>query len=203
MPLNCLTMRLEGLFIVEKQWENLHEANGWHLVAIHQLICSGILGWHSDLQPELGRAPPPHPTGSSNTAATQAMCQFGEMHFWHDPGLVSGIHYWWTGGACGSGQDPSHSGLAIPDHSDRAPQLSRPCQLLSQVHVGVFSYRLALESSHQGRSESEILLVWISIEGIHRVERSPLHGTSARVTRFTTTIWDRDRCLWLCYWGSP
>ena len=45
------------------------------------------------LQPELGRAPPPHPKGSPNTAATQAMCQFGEILFWHDPGSVSGIHY--------------------------------------------------------------------------------------------------------------
>jgi len=44
---------------------------------------------------------------------------------------------------------------------------------------------LALESSHQGRIESEILLVCISTEGIQRVERSPLHGTGARVTRFT------------------
>ena len=24
MPLNCVTMRLEGLFIVEKQWKTLH-----------------------------------------------------------------------------------------------------------------------------------------------------------------------------------
>jgi len=45
------------------------------------------------LQPELGRAPPPHPKGSPNTAATQAMCQFGEILFWHDPGSISGIHY--------------------------------------------------------------------------------------------------------------
>ena len=30
---------------------------------------------------------------------------------------------------------------------------------LPKVCVGVFSYRLALESSHQGRSESKILLV--------------------------------------------
>lgn len=56
---------------------HLHEANGWHLVAIHQLICSGILGWHPNLQPQLGREPPPHLIGSPNTVATQVMCQFG------------------------------------------------------------------------------------------------------------------------------
>ena len=43
--------------------------------------------------------------------------------------------------------------MAISNHSDRAPQLSRSYQLLPQVRVGVFSYHLALESGHQGRSE--------------------------------------------------
>ena len=137
----------------------MNALNGWHLASIHQLICSGMLGWHPDLQPELGRAPPPHLTGSPNTAAMQVMCQFGEVHFWHEPGSISGIHYWWIGGACGSIQDPSHSIFAISNHSDRAPQRSRSCQLLPQVRVGIFSYHLALESSHQGRSESKIILV--------------------------------------------
>ena len=95
---------------------NLHETNEWSIVTIHQLICSGVLGWHSNLQPDLGRAPPPHPTGPPNTTATQVVCQFGEMHFWHNPSSVSGIHYWWVGGACGSSQDSSHSGLASPNH---------------------------------------------------------------------------------------
>lgn len=174
---------------------NLHEANGWHLTDIHQIICSGILGWHPDLQLQFGRAPPSHPIGSPNTAKTQVMCQFGEMHFWHDPGLVSRIHYWWAGGSCGSSQDPGHSGLAITNHSDKYLQLSWSCQLLPQVHVGIFSYHLALESSHQGRSERKILLLWISREGIHRVKRLPLLGTSARITKLATTIWGRDKCL--------
>jgi hypothetical protein len=72
---------------------NLHEANGRHPMTIHQLICSGVLGWHSDLQPYLGRAPPPHSTCPPNTMTTQVVFQFGEMHFWHDPGSVFGIHY--------------------------------------------------------------------------------------------------------------
>ena len=46
-----------------------------------------------------------------------------------------------------------------PTTLTRAPQLSGSCQLLPQVRVGIFSYHLALESSHQGRSESKILLV--------------------------------------------
>lgn len=37
--------------------------------------------------------PSPHPTGSPNSVATQAVCQFGEMYFRHDPGSVFGIHY--------------------------------------------------------------------------------------------------------------
>ena len=53
---------------------------------------------------------------SSKNCETQVVCQFGEVHFWHDPGSISGIHYWWKGGACGSNQDPSHSGLASPNH---------------------------------------------------------------------------------------
>lgn len=71
--------------------------------------------------------------------------------------------------------------LAISNHSKRAPQLSRSCQLLPQVHVGIFSYHLALESSHQGRSERKIILVWVSTENIQRVEISPLLDTSARI----------------------
>jgi len=72
---------------------NLHEANGWHLVPIHQLICSCILGWHPNIQLELGRAPPPHTIGSPNTATRQVMCRFGEMHFWHYLGSVSTMDY--------------------------------------------------------------------------------------------------------------
>jgi hypothetical protein len=79
-------------FRVDECPYNLHEANGRHPTTIHQLICSGLLGFHSDLQPDLGRAPPPYPTGPPNTAATQVVCQFGEMHFWHNLGSISGIH---------------------------------------------------------------------------------------------------------------
>ena len=131
------------------------------------------------------------------------MCQFGEMHFWHDPCSISRIHYWWMRGACGSSQDPSHLALASSNHFDRAPQLSGSCQFLPQVSVGILSYHLALGLSDQGKSESKILLVWISTKGIHRVETSSLLCTSAHSTRLATTIWDQYRCLWLCYWGSP
>ena len=80
-------------FQVEECSHNLHEVDGKHLEAIHQLICSSVLGQHSDLQQDLGNAPSPHPTSPPNTTATQVVCQFGEVHVWHDPGLVSGIHY--------------------------------------------------------------------------------------------------------------
>jgi len=135
---------------------NLHEADGWHLIAIHQLICSGILEWHPALQPKLGRAPPPHPTGSPNTVETQVECQFGEVHFWHDRGSVSRIHYWWMGGGYWSIQDPSHSTLAGPNHSDRAPQLFGFCQFLPQAHVGVISYHLALSQVTKGAAKDKL-----------------------------------------------
>ena len=63
------------------------------------------------------------------------------------------------GGSCGSIKVQSHSGLAIPNHPNRVPQLFRSCQFLLQVFVGILSYHLALESSHQGRSKRKILLV--------------------------------------------
>jgi hypothetical protein len=86
--------RMDGhAFWVDEFSHNLHEADGRHLVAIHQLIFSSVLGWHPDLQPDLGRAPPPHLTGPPNTVETQVVCQFGEIHFWHDPSSVYGIHY--------------------------------------------------------------------------------------------------------------
>ena len=62
-------------------------------------------------------------------------------------------------GACGSSEDPSHPGLANSNHFDRALHLSGSFQFLLQVRVGILSYHMALESSHQGRSESKILLV--------------------------------------------
>ena len=112
---------------LSKCYCNLHETNGWHISYIHQLICSSVLGWHPDIQPDLGRAPPPHPTGPPNIVAAQFVCQFGQVHFWNDPSLVSGIHYWWVWGTCGSNQDTSHSGLANPNYSNRASHLFGPC----------------------------------------------------------------------------
>jgi hypothetical protein len=32
-------------------------------------------------------------TGPPNTVETQDVCQFREVHFWHDPGSISRIHY--------------------------------------------------------------------------------------------------------------
>ena len=115
-------------FPVDKWSCKLHEVDGWHPVTIHQLICNGILGWHLDLQLELERTPPQHLTGSPNTTVTQVVCQFGEMHFWHHLGSLSGIHYWWTGGSCGSNEDPSHLELSSPNHSDRVAKLFGSCQ---------------------------------------------------------------------------
>ena len=43
-----------------------------------------------------------------------------------------------------------------------------------QVRVGILSYHLALESSHQGRSESKILLVGNSAELKHRFCCAPV-----------------------------
>ena len=114
-------------FQIDKCSRNLHEVYGWHLASIHQLICSGILGWQSDLQPDLGRAPSPHPTSPPNTAATQVVCQFGEVHFWHDPGSISGIHFWWKGGACRSKPRSKSFGIGQPQPPNRASQLSGSC----------------------------------------------------------------------------
>ena len=124
------------------------------------------------------------------------------MHFWHDPGSISGVHHWWVGGACGPNQDTSHSGLASPNHSNRTLQLSGSCQFLSQVRVGVLSYHLAFKSSHQGRSESKVFLVQNPIASFCWVEASPLLCISAHITILAATIWDWDGHLQLCYWCS-
>ena len=44
------------------------------------------------------------------------------------------------------------------------------------------SYHLALESSHQGRSESKIILVGNSTEGVCRIETSPMLCPNAHIT---------------------
>ena len=44
-----------------------------------------------DLQLDVGREPPPHPTGPPNNTEAQVVCQFGKVHFWPDPGSVSRI----------------------------------------------------------------------------------------------------------------
>ena len=60
---------------------------------LHPLTNSFVVSYFDDLHLDLGRAPPPHPTCPPNTAETQAVCQFGEVHFWHDPSSVSEIYY--------------------------------------------------------------------------------------------------------------
>ena len=72
---------------------NLYAADGWHLTSLHKLFCGSVPGQHLDLQPELGRAYTPYPTGPPNPAITQIVCQFGEMHFWYDLGSISGVHH--------------------------------------------------------------------------------------------------------------
>lgn len=106
-------------------------------------------------------------------------------------------------GARQSNKDWSHLGLASSNHSNKSLQLFGSCQFLWHVCVGILSYHLALVSSHKGRSERKFLFVRISTKGIQRVETSPLVCTISHITRLVTTIWDRDKCLWLWYWGNP
>lgn len=47
-------------------------------------------------------------------------------------------------------------GIGKPQHSNTAPQISRSCQFLPQVCVGVLSYHFTFKSSHQGRNESKV-----------------------------------------------
>ena len=181
---------------------NLHEVDGRHFANLHQCIHHGVFRWHLDLQPKLGTTPPPYSTGTSIPATTQVVCQYGEMHFWHEPCSISSVHHWWEGCACWPSQDTSHSRLANPNHSDKALQLSGPCQFLPQVCVGVLSYHLAFKSSHQGKRKKKSSLIRNPIESACWVEAAPLLCTSAHITRPATTIWDWDRCLRLYYWCS-
>ena len=133
----------------------LHEADWRHRAAIHQLICSSVLGWHPDLQLDLGRAPPPHSTGPPNIAETQVVCQFGEVHFWHDRGSVSGLHYWWAWGASGSNQDPSHPGLVIQVHIGGHPPFPTGLKQLSGnfgnlLFLASFNFRGHFEGLNEG-----------------------------------------------------
>ena len=58
----------------------------------------------------------------------------------------------------------------------------------TQFRVGILSYHLALESSHQGRSESKIILVENSTEGACIIETSPLLCPGDYITKLATTI---------------
>ena len=79
-------------FRVENLSHNLLEADGQYLTTIHQLICGGVFRWHPNLQLDLGRAPPTHSRGPPNIVTTQVVCQFGDIHFWHDSGSIYGIY---------------------------------------------------------------------------------------------------------------
>ncbi len=80
-------------FRVDECPRNLHEVDERHLATLHQLICGGVFGLHFDIYLELGRTPPPYSTGPPNPATTQVVCQYGEMHFWYDPGSIFGVHH--------------------------------------------------------------------------------------------------------------
>ena len=58
----------------EKCPRNLHDSDGRHLSTLHQCIHGGVFRLHLDIQPELGRAPPPYSIGPSNPATTQVVC---------------------------------------------------------------------------------------------------------------------------------
>ena len=83
------------------------------------------------------------------------MCQFGEMHIWHEPSLISGLHHWWTRCPCVPSEDTIHSGYASLNHSNRASHLFGPCQFLSKVRIQTLSYHLAFESSYRGICQPE------------------------------------------------
>lgn len=114
---------------------NLHEIDGWHIATLYQCLHDGAFRWHLDIWLDLGRDPPPYPIGTPNPANTQVVCQFGEVHFLHDPSSISWVHHWWSDHACGTSHDRSHFGLAIPNQSNNASQISGSCQFLPQVRV--------------------------------------------------------------------
>lgn len=117
-------------FRVDDCPHNLHEVDGRHLAALHQLIRGSVFRWHRDIQQELGRSPTPYTACPPNPTKTQFLCQFGEMNFWYDPCSIYGVHHWWVGCACGPGQDKIYLILDSPNHSNRATHLSNTFQFL-------------------------------------------------------------------------
>ena len=126
-----------------------------------------------------------------------------KVFIWHDMDSISQLHCRQAWGACRSFQDPSHSGLACSNNIDRALQLHRPCQLLSQIRVGIFSYCLGPDPSDQGWWKGQICMNWVIVESIWGVKTSLMLSTGTRLIRSSTTVWDWNKCFRLCGWCHP
>jgi hypothetical protein len=48
-------------------------------MTFYQYFCSGVSGWHSHLQQDLGGTLATYSIGVAHPAATQAICQLGKM----------------------------------------------------------------------------------------------------------------------------
>lgn len=188
---------------VEKFPRYFYEANGWHFLALYQIVCRRLSGQHSHLQKELGITLATHSTGPSNPSATKNVCQLGEMHLWHEPSPILRVHHRWAWHACGPDQYPSHSGYASPNHSNGALHHFGPWKCLSEVHVGILPYHLAFESYYYGWGKRKVFLVRVPTKGIHWVETPPLLCTGTHISRLAPAIWNRDIHLGLCYWWIP
>ena len=134
----------------DKFSNHFNEYDGWYPVTIHQYFCSGVFGWHSHLQQDLGITLVAYSTYSSHPTATQAICQHGKILLRHGQGLVPRLHCWFAWCACWSSQDPSHHWLANPNQDYWASELIMPCQFLSQVHVGILPNCMGPQLSNQG-----------------------------------------------------
>jgi hypothetical protein len=76
----------------EKIPNNFHKDNGIYLAVVHQLFFSGVFGWHSHLQQDLGGTLVAYSVGFAYTMTTQDICQLGKIPLWHGHGPVPRLH---------------------------------------------------------------------------------------------------------------
>jgi hypothetical protein len=60
---------------------------------LHQLLCGSIFGRHPHLQQNVGGAHATYSIGFEHFAETQAICQLGQILFWHEQGPIIGLHF--------------------------------------------------------------------------------------------------------------
>jgi hypothetical protein len=77
----------------DKCSRHFHEDDGRYPMTIHQYFCSGVSGWHSNLQQHLGRTLASYPACSADPAAAQAIRQLGKMILRHGQGPLPRLHH--------------------------------------------------------------------------------------------------------------